>query len=81
MSFALDSIKFILFLFFAVFVPGYVLVRRLRLESTPLKLFLSTTLGLVILTLAAFVNLYLVYGLLAIFLFFSSGSLNLQSLS
>ena len=70
MAFAFDSIKFILFLFFGVFVPGYVLVKRLRLESTPLKLFLSTSLGLVILTLAGFVSLYLVYGVLAIALFF-----------
>src|SRR3989344_4115394 len=70
MGFALDSLKFVLFLFIAVFVPGYVLVKRLRLESTPLKLFLSASLGLVILTLAGFVSLYLVYGVLAIALFF-----------
>ena len=70
MGSVLDLAKFILFLFFAVFVPGYVALRRVKLEDTALKLFLSTALGMVLLTLAGFVSLYLVYGLLAISLFF-----------
>lgn len=66
----LDLIRFIPFLFLAIFVPGYVIVKKVKLEDKPLKIFLSTALGIVLLTLAGFVHLYLVFGLIAVSLFF-----------
>ncbi len=74
----LGSARFLLFLFFGIFVPGYVLVSRIKLEDFSFKLFLSIALGLVLLTLAAFVNFYLVYGLLVISLFFFFKELKLS---
>ena len=70
MDFALDFMRFTLFLFFAIFVPGYVVLRRVKIEDRSLKIFLSAALGIVLLTLAGFVGLYLVYGLIAVSLFF-----------
>src|SRR3990172_9185545 len=70
MDCALDFMRFTLFLFFAIFVPGYVVLRRVKIEDRSLKIFLSAALGIVLLTLAGFVGLYLVYGLIAVSLFF-----------
>src|SRR3972149_10098564 len=61
MSALLDILKFILFLLFGVFIPGYVIVQKAGPERMLLTIFLSLGLGLTLATLVAFVNPNLLY--------------------
>lgn len=51
----ISSLKFILFVIFALVIPGYALVKKLPIKSLGLKIFLSISVGMVILPLTAFV--------------------------
>lgn len=53
------SVKFVLFLAIALFIPGYLLVSHLKQKSLPLNIFLSLSSGIVLLTLLSFIFGYL----------------------
>jgi len=75
----LEILKFSIFLFFVVFVTGSVLVNRLKLKGA-LAVFLALCLGIVITTLAAFVNIYLVLALAGVSAYFYIRGLDLNEL-
>ena len=70
MNSLVDVFKFILFLGFAVFIPGYVFIRQLKIDNLLFRIFLSLGLGLILLTLAAYLNRLAPYGLIAASLYF-----------
>lgn len=70
MNSLVDVFKFILFLGFAVFIPGYVFIRQLKIENLFFRIFLSLGLGLILITLAAYLDRLAPYGLIAASLYF-----------
>ncbi len=74
----IELIKFGFFLTFFLFLPGYLLVKKIHIKNFFLKIFLSITIGFVLLTMVSYIGgwlglrwLFLVYVVLSIIFFIS----------